>query len=214
MKIDNKLIRQSLANMHHFASERFGPELIEARRSFDLLIPIPPEDDIEMQKRLIMFSHWFLMDRTIESGGTPADIFFKENLLKLSYQEEALYRALRISRIGIYNVTEKHSSHLAVDIATEERFVFEMDEDIKLPSNDEIMTMRFINVAGSIFLLASYATHHYSTKGFIQAQLKQINHFDRIAFSTKVFELTALSIKSKKYNWIQPLMVYKGTARL
>jgi len=214
MKIDNKLIRNGLTNMYQFASQRFGTELVEARKMFDRLIPIPPENDVEMQKRLVMFSHWFLMDRILETGVTPADLFFKENLLRLSYQEEALYRALRISRIGIYNVTEKHSVRIAVDIATDERFVFEMDEDIRLPSNDELMTMRFINVAEKFFLLGSYATHHYSTKAFIQAQLKKINSFDRVAFSTKVFELTALSIKSQKYNWIEPLMIYKGMSRL
>ncbi len=211
---NSKIIRQGLSGMYEYASKRFKRELPEARREFDLLVPIPPADDTEIRNRLIMFSHWFLMDRIIASGKTPADIFFQDNLLHLSYQEEALYRALRISRIGIYSVIEKHSGHAAVDIATGERFKFQMDAGINLQSNSEIITMRFINMDQNTFLLASYTTHHYSTKEFIHAQLNMVNPFDRTAFSQKVFELTALSIKSRKYNWLAPLIIYRGMTRL
>jgi hypothetical protein len=211
---NSKIIRQGLSGMYEYASKRFKRELPEARKEFDLLVPIPPADDTEMRNRLIMFSHWFLMDRIVESGKTPADIFFQDNLLNLSYQEEALYRALRISRIGIYSVTERHGDHVAVDVATGERFEFHMDMDIKVHSSGEIMTMRFITMEQKTFLIASYATHHYSTKAFIHVQLSMLNLFDRIAFSRKVFELTTLSIKSRKYTWVEPLSIYQGITRL
>ncbi len=211
---NSKTIRQGLSRMHEYTSEKFKQGLLEARKEFDLLIPVPPVDDEEMRSRLIMFGHWFLMDRIVESGRTPADIFFQDNLLNLSYQEEALYRALRISRIGIYSVKEKHDDHIAEDIATGERFEFQMDQDIKLHSSGEIMTMRFITMSQDTFLLASYATHHYSTKEFIHTRLCTLDLFDRIAFSRKVFELTALSIKSRKYTWLEPIKIYTGEVRL
>ncbi|MGC8684754.1 MAG: hypothetical protein ACP5JP_00225 [bacterium] len=214
MEITDQLIRQSLLRLSQFASERFNHAMIEARRSFDTLIPIPPADDTEMRTRLIMFTHWFLMDNNVESGATPADIFFKENLLKLSYQEEAIYRALRISRVSIYSVSKKQNQYTAIDLSDGEHFRFKMNEEFRLPSENEVMTMRFINVGQEAFLSGIYATHHYSTRSFIQTQLIRINPFDRIAFSRKVFELTALSIKSKKYNWVEPIKIYEGVTKL
>ena len=200
--------------MYDYASARFQQELLAARKEFDRLVPVPPENDAEMRSRLIMFSHWFLMDRPAESGKTPADIFFFENLLKLSYQEETLYRALRISRISIYSIMERYDRHVAVDIASDERFEFRMDEDMKLQSSGEIMTMRFITLEGSTFLLASYATHHFSTKAFMHSQLNTVDLFDRAAVAGKVFELTALSIKSRKYTWLEPIKIYTGVTKL
>ena len=214
MKENNKFIKQGLSSMYDYASGRFHQEMLAARKEFDILVPVPPVDDAEMRSRLIMFSHWFLMDRASESGKTPADIFFQENLLKLPYQEEALYRALRISRISIYNVMDRYDRHVAVDIASEERFEFRMDEDMKLQSSGEIMTMRFITMDNNTFLLASYATHHYSTRAFIHAELSALDMFDRAAFSRKVFELTALSIKSRKYTWVEPIKIYTGVTKL
>lgn len=214
MKENNKFIKQGLSTMYDYASGRFQQEMLAARKEFDILVPVPPEDDAEMRSRLIMFSHWFLMDRASESGKTPADIFFHENLLKLPYQEEALYRALRISRISIYSVKDRYDRHVAVDIASDERFEFRMDEDIELQSSDEIMTMRFITMDNNTFLLASYATHHYSTRAFIHTELSALDLFDRAAFSRKVFELTALSIKSRKYTWIEPIKIYTGVTKL
>ncbi len=214
MKDNSKIIRQGLSTMYDYASGRFQQEMIAARKEFDLLVPVPPENDTEMRNRLIMFGHWFLMDRAAESGKTPADIFFHENLLKLTYQEEALYRALRISRISIYNVVDRHDRHIAVDIATDERFEFRMDEDIKLQSSSEVMTMRFITMDKNTFLLASYATHHFGTREFMHAQLRGLDLFDRAAYSRKVFELTALSIKSTKYTWLEPIKIYTGVTKL
>ncbi len=214
MKENSAIIKQGLSTLYEYASERFKDELPKARKEFDLLVPIPPVNDTEMRGRLILFSHWFLMDRAVESGKTPADIFFQKNLLNLSYQEEALYRALRISRISIYGIMDKHGRHIAADIGTDERFEFQMDEDMMLQSNGEIMTMRFITMDKSTFLLASYCTHHFSTKEIIHDRLTSVNIFDRTAFSTKVFELTALSLKSRKYTWVEPLVIYEGTARL
>ena len=214
MKENNKFIKQGLSTMYDYASARFQQEMLTARKEFDILVPVPPVDDAEMRSRLIMFSHWFLMDRASESGKTPADIFFQENLLKLPYQEEVLYRALRISRISIFSVMDRYDRHVAVDIASDERFEFRMDEDMELQSSNEIMTMRFISMDNNTFLLASYATHHYSTREFMHAQLCALDIFDRAAYSRKVFELTALSIKSTKYTWLEPIKIYTGVTKL
>ncbi len=214
MTEENKIIRHGLSTMYDYASTRFRNELIEARKEFDRLVPIPPADDPEMRSRLIMFSHWFLMDRYVEPDRTPADIFFHDNLISFSYEEEALYRALRISRVGIYNAMDRHDLHTASDIATGERFEFSMNENIGLQASGEILTMRFIGLDQTVFLLASYATHHYSTRDFIHERLATVSPFDRTAFSREVFALTALSIKSRKYTWVEPIKIYQGVTKL
>ncbi len=214
MTENNRTIRHGLLTMYDYASERFKNELVEARKEFDLLVPIPPTDDTEMRSRLIMFSHWFLMDRYAEPGRTPADIFFYDNLLRFSYEQEALYRALRISRIGIYTVMNRRDRHSAVDIATDERFEFITDEEIGVQASGEIMTMRFVGMDRTSSLLASYASHHFSTRAFIRARLAAISAFDRTAYSREVFGITALSIKSRKYTWVEPMKIYQGVTKL
>lgn len=214
MDITDQLITQALLKLSQFASEKFGQVMIQARKTFDTIISIPPADDTEMRARLIMFTHWFLMDHYVESNTTPTDLFFKKNLLTLSYQEEAIYRALRISNVSIYSILKGNDEYTAVDLSSNVHIKFRIYDEIKLPSNKEIMTMRFISIKQKAFLIGVYAIHHYSTKAFICSQLKKINPFDRRLFSAKVLELTALSIKSKKYDWVEPIRIYEGNTKL
>ncbi len=214
MKEVNTKIRDSLSVLYAYASDTLKQDMIEARTEFDRLIPLPPINDTEMHNRLIMFSHWFLMDRQAHPGKTPAGLFYEDRLLSFSYEDEEIYRALRISTIGIYEVTGSQQKKIAIDTATDERFGFLMDDGMAMQANKEVMTMRFLRLKDNAVLLASYCTHHYSTRDFIRTELNSIEPFDRTAFSAKVLELSALSIKSRKYNWVAPIMIYKGMTRL
>ncbi len=218
MKDANTMLKRGLSAIYDFASERFRGEMVLARREFDLLVPIPPVDDEEMHDRLIMFSHWFLIDRPVmgreAAGKTPASLFYEEKLLGFSYEEEEMYRSLRAGHAGIYEVMDRHHKNIAADVMTGEELEFTMGEGMSLHANKEIMTMRFMRSRDGVFLLASYCTHPYSTKDFIRTQLEAVDRFDHAGFAARVFELTALSIKSEKYNWISPLMIYNGMSRL
>ncbi len=206
-------IKDGLSILYDYASDRFKQATADARAEFDRLVPIPPVDDAEMHNRLVMFSHWFLIDRYVRASKTPADVFYEEKLLAFSYEEEEIYRALKIGTIGIYKITGGQES-TAVDVATGEKFRFSMEHDAALQSSNELMTMRFVRLKEGVYLLASYCTHHCSTIDFIRSELGLIDRFDRVAFSARVLELSALSIKSRKYGWVAPMMIYRGTTKL
>ncbi|MCL4557716.1 MAG: hypothetical protein M1491_03660 [Deltaproteobacteria bacterium] len=206
-------IKAGLSILYNYASDRFRQDMIDARTEFDRLVPIPPVNDTEMHGRLVMFSHWFLMDRHVRACKTPANMFYEEGVLSFSYEEEEVYRALKAGSIGIYEVAGRHQN-TAVDVATDERFGFIMEDEAAVQPNKDLMTMRFVRLREGVFLLASYCTHHYSTKGFIRSELGTVSRFDKMAFSAKVLELSALSIKSRKYDWVAPMMIYKGMTKL
>ena len=206
-------IRDGLSILYDYASDRFKQDMMDARAEFDRVVPIPPIDDVEMHGRLVMYGHWFLMDRYVRAGKTPAQMFYEDRLLSFSYDDEEVYRALKTGSISIYEITGGQEN-AAVDVATDERFGFIMEGDAVVQSSKELMTMRFVRLREGVFLLASYCTHHYSTKGFIRSELGTVSRFDRRAFSVKVLELSALSIKSRKYDWVAPMMIYRGMTRL
>ncbi|MCL4479353.1 MAG: hypothetical protein M1381_09695 [Deltaproteobacteria bacterium] len=214
MKEIYKNIENGLTSLYEYSLERFGDEMDTARKEFNTIMHIPPYDDLENQQRLMIFIHWFIMDRLAKSANTPAWVFYSERCLSFSYEEEALYRGLANSYTGIYRIIKKHNHYAAIDVGTGERFKFILDDDINIPVNNEILSIRFLHINANTALLATYCTHSYGAASIIKNELKTVNYFDKRLFSKRMLELCLLSMKSKKYNWIKPVLIYNNMAKI
>jgi len=194
----------------YFSSDRYLPELQEAREVYFQRTGKVFEEDPMFEGRITAFLEWFLLDRLLPVVGVPPVRLFwmmfedslgegeRETLLQMQRTNHSLFQVQgargELSRLK--------------DLATGE--IHDVLTDHKLPgvTREDVLDARLIQMGGNLRFCESLWIHPLEAHPYIFGELKAHHPPSREWLDTFLHDLALMKLKKEQYKHIPVAQIY------
>jgi len=189
----------------------FEHELIIAKKYYFGKTGEVFEDDSVFEVRMASFLDWFIFDRTLSNGLTPAQFFIDRHAKELSQDELDSYRHFAGTIHSLFEVGKNKDERVVVkDLFANKSFeVFERRKLVGVEAGD-LIEARLISTASDKLMFAAGFCYH--PRGAKKKIIKLVKAHKKASLPPEelLFRLAYLRLKFERYKHVDADAIYEN----
>ncbi|MCC7440282.1 MAG: hypothetical protein IT285_01535 [Bdellovibrionales bacterium] len=203
--------------IEEFTTGEYYQEVYNAKQEYFDKAGVVYEDDPEFEARMNIFTDWYLFDRDLPGIDLPPiRYFFRKNKAKLTDEELNIYKDLCSTIHSLFRI--KRFAWTGGGLVIEDLFsnkTFKVnDAEMKKGFNrGDIFEARLIPFKGAYEFSRGFCIHPVDMEGFITGEIKKVRFQEKPRQTKLILQLSAMKLKSLRFNHIDIRHIYTFDSR-
>jgi hypothetical protein len=203
--------------IEEFTTGEYFREVYNAKQEYFEKAGVVYEDDSEFEQRMCIFMDWYLFDRDLPGVDLPPiKYYFRRNKDRFGNEELNIYRdfcSTIHSLFRLNRVTWNKKSLVVTDLFVNEKHTVHASEITRGFTRGDIFEARIIPFKGSYEFSRGFCFHPTEMGPFILGEIKRVRFQDRSRQTKLILALSAMKLKSTRFNHIDIRHIYASNSK-
>ncbi len=190
-------------------------EVYQAKKDYFESLGVITEDDPDYENQMDVFMGWYLFDRPLEKHDLPpAYLYYRKNASTFSPEQEALFKALTLTKHSVFELLKHKDTSLVVrDLSNKEKYDVQ-DLQFKAGfSKGDIFEARLVPDDKAYVFANGFCFHPKEAFKFIESQMKKIREEDVAQRTKLLLKLGQMKNKHRRFPHIDVQYIYTLTPK-